>query len=241
MIALLLLIASSSEPASQPASASVTPAIVGPRIEHTAAPRAPRPIPFQADVRVEVGYKAVAGMMPSQQAFGLPQAVSLGTFGLTWTPLTIARFSFGPGARWEPSITNGRIGNASFSQWQHRLLLSVDARYRPVSFLELYARGAGGFTLSTLRFDGTIPAGGNGVLATADAGGGVSFLLGPHRRIEARRVRVWLSLEGGYTFTGRANANLSPELSDGRSSGAVNVALPVLQGPYFKTALALAF
>jgi len=181
------------------------------------------PLPFQRDVRVELGFKG---------QFLTQSSTALGTLAVSWAPWSVSRFSLAPGLRYE-------LGDGI-----NRGLLTLDARYRTLRWLELSARGAVGFLAQRITdTGGTFALQGDTASATGDLSGAVSFLLGPHRHIDTRRVRVWWTFEGGYSFATTARVVLTPQLpaGDTRQTGSVTTTAPHFQGAFFRTSIALGF
>lgn len=237
-----------ADPASQPASQASSFPIIEPQVVVSAPVEPPEPknvTPFMRDVRIDYGFKGTIMTAPSYRALGMGALQPQSALGVTWAAWSYGRFALAPGFHWEASRATGYTRGGSAAHSTHRVLLSLEARYRPLRWLDVFGRGAAGVIASELDLgdlSGAPVLKAKNATITGDVALGLDLLFGPHKRISQRRARVWMTLEGGYSFSAPMALSLAPQLAsdDPRRTGNTDGGVLNLQGPFFRMSLTLA-
>ncbi|MCC6807300.1 MAG: hypothetical protein IT381_07740 [Deltaproteobacteria bacterium] len=252
-LSLVLLAGPASFPASAPVSeravleaAPASQPVFVRRVLREEPPEPSATVPFMRDVRIDVGYKNTIVPSQSFRALNPGNVQAQSAIGVSWAAFSWDRFALAPGVRWEASLAYGNLRGDRSRHATHRALLSLDARYRPLRWLDVYARAAGGVFINELAVSSaalpSMPLVGRQATGTLDGSLGVDFLLGPHKKLKTRAPRVWATLEAGYSWTAPMALVLAPSLAndDPRRAGTTTLGTLNIQGPFLRMGLILA-
>lgn len=181
---------------------------------------APRYDMLRVGLGLRMGYVASDGYDLFSDDDVLPQF----SIDATYTVFHRARFSVAAGVAFDIGRSESRLRTFASSLSAGRLTVPIEGRFHATPWLYAFARVAPGTAFYGMTVEDSSAAGGRLTQApwvfASDFSAGASFLLGPGRGMEKRRVRFWLTPEAGYAFTATKAVLLGADRSADEAFGA---------------------
>jgi hypothetical protein len=155
-------------------------------------------------IRLNVGLRV--GYIPNRafDTFASSDVLSQLSIDGTYPLLTKGKVVLGVGLGWNVGGRSDTVRGFESSVTAHRLSVPIEGRYHVKPWLYGFGKLApGAAVMSASVKDGALPGGlsATGWAFSADASVGASILLGSHKHLDRRALRLWATPEIGYAYT----------------------------------------